>query len=93
MLRIICRIASVDMNGFTGREHHPDPSHIGRMVRITNMDTVWVGPGVDTYQTFHGVVIDSHGHDTGEQLELMAHELDSFAGAAGAGHIPVLFNV
>ena len=88
MLRIICRIASVDMNGFTGRQHHPDPSHIGRMVRITDMDTV---PDEPTYQLFHGIVLDERGRDTGETLELMSHELDSFGGSAG--FIPVLFNV
>jgi hypothetical protein len=39
-MKMIMRIATVDMDGYNGREHHPTKEMEGRFVRITNMDTV-----------------------------------------------------
>lgn len=36
----IYRISSVDMNGYCGRDHHPQPSDIGLIVVPVRMDVV-----------------------------------------------------
>lgn len=88
MLKIFVRIHTVDMNAWTGRDHHPTREMQGRYVRVTNLDTV---PDQDddqdlSYQVFHGIVVDEGGHDVdGGEVELLDHEIESYEG------VPVLF--
>ncbi len=81
MLRIFVRIAAVDEDGFVGRDHHPNTSMVGRLVRVTNMDTVPCTDSDETkddgpFQVFHGMLVDALGQDE-RPVELVDHELES----------------
>lgn len=47
-MNFLFRIVRVDMDGFNGREHHPQPSDVGLLVVPVHMDTMTNDGDCDT---------------------------------------------
>lgn len=85
-MKMFIRIQRVDMDGFCGRELHPEPRHNGCIARVLGMETI---PQEDDdndegmsdtahpeYTVFTVAVVDRTGQETDEILEIMDHEIE-----------------
>jgi hypothetical protein len=85
MMLLRVRVRTVDLYGFTGRDHHPKPEHVGMEGWITNLElepeeepAEWRGKKYLEYpealrdgtQVFFVVL------DNGDKLEFIGHEIE-----------------
>lgn len=59
------RVTHVDMDGYWGRDHHPEKSDAGRVVVVHSMETL------DEEMLFTGVF-----EGTEEKVQLLGHEVE-----------------
>lgn len=80
-MNIIVKIESVDMNGFCGRDNHPQPAMVGRFVRIVELNTYPFETSDDPeYNEWHiltGFLLDDNGENTDIKVDLVDDELMS----------------